>query len=462
MPLEMLTMPRTQQNLTSLRTTFATILGDRKDDQSDAKIPELLIKLGLPDNSGSPSKRQHLAGAVLKATDEQRIVAVQRVLESIQLPERDRDVLQELLWDDGTSPTIPARQRRDVAKNLERIDLALDRAGFEQVLGTFWQIDDRPFLDFANKTPTLREEVIRHYINDPDWDAVTLFDKLGAYKCTDARFCRFLEALGSSTVMPDEPLQRVFIEAVNSALKPCGIHFYTSIGVDGYLTSTLVAIGGAGQPSPKNLIFGSRIKPDLRLGNTLDNDIEIVNGAEHVLMYDRPIGSSGLLWQDLQAWYAQTQGISDEDAKVALYRRLEGSLPENSPPQALAFSCFFRAFQKDVPNLPALLPEVWFHWDPQTFKERGKEALLRCRMDFLLLMPGGVRVVIEVDGQHHYAVNGKASPKLYAEMMAADRALRLVGCEVYRFGAEELGRAGADKMLIDFYRALFKRYRLPA
>jgi hypothetical protein len=45
-------------------------------------------------------------------------------------------------------------------------------------------------------------------------------------------------------------------------------------------------------------------------------------------------------------------------------------------------------------------------------------------------------------------------------MMAADRALRLVGCEVYRFGAEELGRPDADQMLIDFYRALFRRYSL--
>lgn len=456
----MLTMARTQQNLATLRASFATILGDRKDDQSDAKIPDLLAKLGLPDNPGSPSKRQHLAGAVLIATDDQRIVAVQRVLESIELPERERDVLQELLWDDGTSPTIPARYRRDLAKGLEQIDLALDRAGFEEVLSTFWQIDDRPFLDFANKTPTLRDEIIRHYIDNPDWDAVTLFDMLGAYKCTDARFCRFVEALASSTVRPDESQQRVFIAAVDAALKPCGIHLYTSNGVDGYLTSTLVAIGGAKQASPKNLIFGSRKKPDLRLGNALDNDIEIVQGAEDVLMYDRPIGSAGLLWRDLQAWYAHTRGLAVEDAKVALYRRLEASLPENSPPQALAFSCFFRAFQKDVPNLPALVPEVWFHWDPQTLKYRGKEALLRCRMDFLILLPGGVRIVIEVDGQHHYSENGKASPKLYAEMMAADRALRPVGCEVYRFGAEELGRPDADKMLIDFYRALFRRYSL--
>ena len=46
-------------------------------------------------------------------------------------------------------------------------------------------------------------------------------------------------------------------------------------------------------------------------------------------------------------------------------------------------------FGEAIPDLPALLPEVWLHWDPQTVSERGREALLRFRMDFLLLLPGG-------------------------------------------------------------------------
>ncbi|MEE4919018.1 hypothetical protein V2K23_06350 [Pseudomonas alliivorans] len=82
-------------------------------------------------------------------------------------------------------------------------------------------------------------------------------------------------------------------------------------------------------------------------------------------------------------------------------------------------------------------------------------------MDFLLLLPGGVRVVIEVDGKHHYsAPDGRSSPRLYAEMMAADRALRLVEYEVYRFGASELLEPNAEEVLIGFYRSLFERYSL--
>ena len=59
-------------------------------------------------------------------------------------------------------------------------------------------------------------------------------------------------------------------------------------------------------------------------------------------------------------------------------------------------------------------------------------------MDFLLLLPHGVRIVLEVDGKQHYAEGDTASPKLYSEMVSEDRRLRLRGYEVYRFGGYEL------------------------
>lgn len=50
--------------------------------------------------------------------------------------------------------------------------------------------------------------------------------------------------------------------------------------------------------------------------------------------------------------------------------------------------------------------------------------LNRQRMDFLLLLPRAVRIVIEIDGKQHYAEESAASPTRYAEMMRADRDLR--------------------------------------
>lgn len=42
-------------------------------------------------------------------------------------------------------------------------------------------------------------------------------------------------------------------------------------------------------------------------------------------------------------------------------------------------------------------------------------------MDFLILFSNSVRVVIEVDGQQHYADGDIANSKKYAGMVAADR-----------------------------------------
>ncbi len=337
----------------------------------------------------------------------------------------------------------------------------MDRVAFEHVLSEFWQIDSISVIDFTRPPPTLRKEIVRHYIENHDWDTATLLDKLGAFQSSHARFGRFIEALASSRVLPSEPAQRKFIEIVNGVLKACGVHIVIGMGEDAFLTATLAYVGSGNQSSPKNLIFASTTKPDLRLGNALDNDIEVMSDPTDVLIYDRPIASSGLLWRNLQSWYSQTYNIEESQAKSRLYRRLEACLPKSSPPQALAFSSFFKAFTTAIPELPVLLPEVWFHWDPQTVSQRGKEALLRSRMDFLLLLPGGVRVVIEIDGKQHYSdKDGLPSPRLYAEMMTADRALRLAGYEVYRFGAYELGLPNAEEVLIGFYRSLFERYSL--
>jgi hypothetical protein len=331
-------MPRTQQNLTKLRDAFSEILGNQKDHYTDARIPELLFKLGLDDCTEYDSKRRHLQKAVEAAGDVQIVAAAQRALELIGFEVHERDQLQELVWDDGTAPVIPGRYRRELAEKLNAIDLYMERDAFEQVLNEFWRIDTMSFVNLIRPTPTLRQEIVRHYIENPDWDAVTLFDKLGAFQSSHPRFGRFVEALASSQVLPNEPAQRKFIEIVNDILKACGVHVVVGVGEDAFLTASLAYVGTGKQSSPKNLIFASTTKPDLRLGNALDNDIEVMSDPTDVLIYDRPIGSSGLLWRDLQAWYSQAYGVEESQAKKSLYRRLEASLPKSSPPQALAFS----------------------------------------------------------------------------------------------------------------------------
>jgi very-short-patch-repair endonuclease len=114
-----------------------------------------------------------------------------------------------------------------------------------------------------------------------------------------------------------------------------------------------------------------------------------------------------------------------------------------------------------VPGLPALLPEVWLHWDPKTVRERGAAALLGHRMDFLLLLPHDRRVILEVDGSHHYASHDgtRPSPARYAAMARADRDLKLSGYEVFRFGAAELTDPDSARSLLEtFFADLFRPF----
>jgi very-short-patch-repair endonuclease len=108
-------------------------------------------------------------------------------------------------------------------------------------------------------------------------------------------------------------------------------------------------------------------------------------------------------------------------------------------------------------RVPALIPQVYLHYDPYTARELKTvdgHVLARQRMDFLLLLSERRRVVIEVDGQHHYSADGKPSSRLYSGMVAEDRRIRLAGYEVYRFGGWELMQPDAPDVLRAFFDEL--------
>ncbi len=216
----------------------------------------------------------------------------------------------------------------------------------------------------------------------------------------------------------------------------------------------------------KNIIFASTgLKPRIVLRDAINNVVEVVENEEYCLFYDRPLSEAGLTWAELVDWWGMVSGLGGQDAAVVargLYRRLAASL--GSRPEKTLFRTYCERYGSASTGLPALLPQVYLHYDPRTRRERDGQpgVLMRERMDFLLLLPRGVRIVVEVDGQQHYAVGvnkgDAASPRLYSEMVAEDRRLRLRGYEVYRFGGYELTGRGAADMLREFFDELLARY----
>ena len=224
----------------------------------------------------------------------------------------------------------------------------------------------------------------------------------------------------------------------------------------------------------KNLIFAADgPKPEFVFSDALNNDLKAIKNAEYCLIYDRQLGVDGLTWRQLGDWWAVHAGLTHlPEAQVwsNLHGRLYRSLGDNAGERQV-WDAYARRYRRLGPDIPALIPQVYLHYDPYHQARYGTSAppLTRQRMDFLLLLPNRIRVVIECDGAQHYADDEVldnqrryANPSRYAEMVAGDRVLRLRGYEVYRFGGYKLREPGIEHRLDQFFDDLDRRYAPPA
>ncbi|MGP3637513.1 hypothetical protein ACTU45_29940 [Streptomyces sp. 24-1644] len=210
----------------------------------------------------------------------------------------------------------------------------------------------------------------------------------------------------------------------------------------------------------RNLIFAAAQKPEIVWRDVAGGVIEITRNKDHCLLYDRPVGAAGLTWGELGKWWRLQDGMYGVPQEVrlqSLLTRLRTSL--NTPEQLLLDTYWDYSVQRNFGGLPALLPQVYLHYDPLAQHQRNQRAegkvLARQRMDFLMLASGGRRYVLELDGKEHYSRDGKAAPDLYADMVQEDRRIRLQGYEVYRFGgAEFVDSQVAKTMLWGFFDQL--------
>lgn len=225
----------------------------------------------------------------------------------------------------------------------------------------------------------------------------------------------------------------------------------------------------------KNIIFGDcyKYKPEIAFDDALNNDICIIKNENQCLIYSRPIPSTGVMWSDLVNWYIQEYTVTSDKPEQVFVRRLcdclDVSFKSNgatSGPETWMLQAYYTLMKELKMDLPALIPQVYLYYDPQTLKQRGYKLFEHQKMDFLMVFSHKNRVVIEIDGKQHYAVENVASPKLYSEMVRAHREMALYGYDVYRFGGYEFVGADTNKEikerviedLKDFFRRLFYKY----
>jgi len=451
---------------------------------SAQNVPSVCVSVGIQDrvqeedaSDAFRSKRSYVKRHLLERPKTDLLQIAERVLTEFDAPDL-QDSLSELT--SQADLRISVISRKEVLNAFNAVDnLSGDTDLLELLSDVFGKsVISSGQIDSLIPGSSLESQIIRHYVNNPDWSNDYLLTKCGALTCSQ---CRFFSLIANAL----HPLARrgteqiALAESIGTILRRDGFDVRQT-GVESHFPTFGVVRAQSGVlGAMKNLIFASTgEKPELVFRDAVNNEVEIVKNADKVLIYDLPLPASGqFFWKDIMAWWQAKEKISDEAAaKSSLYSRLLQSVrAAGSPGELAVFRAYYEKFGHLLgANLPVLIPQVYLHYDPYTRRERGDEQFLaRQRMDFLLMLENGVRIVLEVDGQHHYGVQDTtlglfvADPNRYAVGAREDRQLRLLGYEVYRFGASEFSdttlsplRIGptSHKVVATFVERLFKRH----
>ncbi|WP_223167998.1 hypothetical protein [Nonomuraea sp. SYSU D8015] len=316
------------------------------------------LGVSVPDEAFG-SKRDRIGQGLADLADADLPMVAERVLQQLQVSPATRNMIQDVLWAGHGTLEIPARTRRDIARDLDLADFLPYSSRFKALLARLWVLDNGPLDWLIEAGATLSAQIDRHVFRNPgDWTAEDLFEQLNAFEASDTRFGLFLEGMASAEVLPDEPAQRRVVGIINPHLQTLGIELRQIRSEGGYPVFGIVSTQSARSRQPKNLIFATTAKPDIRFLSAVDNDIEVLN-PDDVLVYDRPVTADGILWRDLQSWWKETRNLpTDKAAKDSLYARLGSCLPNNSDAQRNLFTLYHELHGPNVPGLPALLPEV--------------------------------------------------------------------------------------------------------
>lgn len=349
---------------------------------------------------------------------------------------------------------------------------------------------DKSYNEFAKIVcPSLSDgdisDIARHMDIFDDWTESYLLGSIIKYlQLTDDEFMHFLEQYVNPNIHRSrwnmeqdcaEDIHNVeLVEVINKYIDHDGYKLVVidTIGDKDFYKCISTRVGVQGQV--KNIIFAAKYKPEIVFDDALNNDIRITTNENQCLVYTHPIKSSGVMWNDLVEWYAAENNLSKgQNPEQAFFNRLcdclDTSLKANGAkigPETLMLQAYYSLKNELDIDLPALIPQVYLYYDPKTIKQRGYRLFERQKMDFLMIFSHKDRIVIEIDGKQHYAEGNEASPKLYSEMVCAQREMSLFGYDVYRFGDYEFKGAATDEKIkrnvIDnlkqFFTRLFQKY----
>lgn len=328
----------------------------------------------------------------------------------------------------------------------------------DEMLSLSWNLECIPSA-YGHKNAY--EDILQHMIRNDDLSYKEMFEViLNVMYVSDKKFIDLIQTIVHPRVRANSE-QKMYVDKLNEFVITDGYKLINTKYISGEPIFTVEKISQGIDGKIKNLIFAAYgTKPDIVIEDSLTNDVKIIGNTEKCLVYTLPISNKGLSWHDLVTWWNKGNEEYELSVEQELFKRLELSL--DSKPEKLFMKIYYNNLNKLKNNkLPALIPQIYCHYDPKSAKMRSGQIYVHQRMDFLLLISNSRRAVIEIDGKQHYSVGDKASPELYSRMIEDDRRLKLYGYDVFRFGGFEFVNASEiqDK-IVKFIQDLYKYYDL--
>ncbi|MBR0230711.1 MAG: hypothetical protein IJQ53_00540 [Clostridia bacterium] len=329
-----------------------------------------------------------------------------------------------------------------------------------------------------NKT-TLAAEIGRHCdVFKGDWgDESGMFSVVKILDWSDDQFLFFCQEYVNPVFNRYEwdeeneervNLQPKCVEAINLYLSDCGYELRECGKIGDKKEYRLFETYGV-HGSIQGIVFAAVGKPDVVFTDFLNQNIRIPRNNKKYLVYDQTIENEGLKWKALKDWYNTNRSESDPE----FITRLKDSVDHcGSPIEKSFFSIYLDIVEEYGESVPALLPQVYLHYDTKTQRERTERIFEHQCMDFLIILSESRRIVIELDGVQHYAEDEEikisdrpfpvhiASTSRYASMVAEQREMTLSGYEVYRFGGKEFQNDNIAIVVKTFFSDLFKKHGL--
>lgn len=401
------------------------------------------------------SKQAYVDSALNKLTFEQLKMLAKKIIKEESNPDFAKKC-EPFLDDDFFN--ISTITRRKIINWLSKQTMIEGKLRIDEMLSLAWNLENIP--SFYGRDNAL-EDIMQNMVRNDDLSYEELFENiLQVMYVSDEKFKSLLNVIVHPRVREQDE-QMNYVQNINAFLVVDGYSFVNTKHISGEPVYTVVQTERCITPKVKNIVFASiGRKPDIVIDDSLSNDIKIVDSDSSCLFYNMPIPNRGVSWDDLVIWWNNGNSEYSLDIEKALVERLKASL--DSPPEVLFLRTYYNYIYKlGIKKLPALIPQVYCHYDPKTASMRNGQIYVHQRMDFLMLLPAHKRIIFEIDGAQHYSVSGKASPELYAKMVEDDRKLKLYGYDVFRFGGYEFKEVRMSTETIEnFFNKLFKYYNI--